>query len=227
MSCALNNTNIKDLDLKDQKVAIFYMVMRSATSIQESRCNHYDEDMDSCKKSYEDHVQSIWKPFILVGAGWRACFTCLWRPPVTSTSWSTFGVKWWILFLAGRLLLRSPNNNKLHLFCIQFRQSPQIGQCQTPRVLTLKFNFIFSQGELKGTEIRWQREPKTQIFAENRRFSANSPLLLEIQAFGGHRIFAENRRFSQIGLRHLRCVTFSSALFSMVGAPAKNRLQSH
>ena len=59
---------------------------------------------------------------------------------------------------------------------------------------------------------------KPQIFAD-------SPLLLEIQAFGGRRkpqktadlrrkpkIFAENRRKPQIGLRHLRCVTFSSAL---------------
>ena len=54
---------------------------------------------------------------------------------------------------------------------------------------------------------------------------ADSPLLLEIQAFGGRRkpqktadfrrkpqIFAENRRKPQIGLCHLRCVTFSSAL---------------
>ena len=59
---------------------------------------------------------------------------------------------------------------------------------------------------------------KPQIFAD-------SPLLLEIPAFGGRRkpqktadfrrkpkIFAENRRKPQIGLRHLRCVTFSSAL---------------
>ena len=59
---------------------------------------------------------------------------------------------------------------------------------------------------------------KLQIFAD-------SPLLLEIPAFGGRRkaqktadfrrkpqIFAENRRKPQIGFRHLRCVTFSSAL---------------
>ena len=59
---------------------------------------------------------------------------------------------------------------------------------------------------------------KPQIFAD-------SPLLLQIQAFGGRRkpqktadlhrepkIFAENRRKPQFGLRHLRCVTFSSAL---------------
>ena len=57
---------------------------------------------------------------------------------------------------------------------------------------------------------------------------ADSPLLLEIQAFGGRRkppktadfrrkpqIFAENRRKPQIGLRHLRCVTFSSALLRL------------
>ena len=54
---------------------------------------------------------------------------------------------------------------------------------------------------------------------------ADSPLLLEIPALGGRRkpqktadsrrkpkIFAENRRKPQIGLCHLRCVTFSSAL---------------
>ena len=59
---------------------------------------------------------------------------------------------------------------------------------------------------------------KPQIFAD-------SSLLLEIPAFGGRRkpqktadfrrkpkISAENLRKLQIGLRHLRCVTFSSAL---------------
>ena len=59
---------------------------------------------------------------------------------------------------------------------------------------------------------------KPQIFADSR-------LLLEIEAFGGRRkpqktadfrrkpkIFAENRRKPLIGHRHLRCVTFSSAL---------------
>ena len=62
---------------------------------------------------------------------------------------------------------------------------------------------------------------KPQIFAE-------SPLLLEIQAFGGRRkpektadfrrkplIFAANHRKPQIGLRHLRSVTFSSALLKV------------
>ena len=61
---------------------------------------------------------------------------------------------------------------------------------------------------------------KPQIFAE-------SPFILEIPAFGGRRkpqetadfrrkpeIFAENRRKPQIGRRHLRCVTCSSALHS-------------
>ena len=56
---------------------------------------------------------------------------------------------------------------------------------------------------------------KPQIFAD-------SPLLLEIPAFWRAQETAENRRFSQktedsrrkpqIGLRHLRSVTFSSAL---------------
>ena len=53
---------------------------------------------------------------------------------------------------------------------------------------------------------------KPQIFAD-------SPFLLEIPAFGGRRkpqIFAENRRKPQIGLRHLRSVTFSSALLCVV-----------
>ena len=57
---------------------------------------------------------------------------------------------------------------------------------------------------------------------------ADSPLLLEIQAFGGRRkpqktadsrrkpkIFAGNRRKPQIGLHHLRSVTFSSAQFTV------------
>ena len=45
---------------------------------------------------------------------------------------------------------------------------------------------------------------KPQIFAD-------SPLLLEIPAFGGQET-AENRRKPQIGLCHLRSVTFSLAL---------------
>ena len=68
----------------------------------------------------------------------------------------------------------------------------------------------------KAQNADFRRKP--QIFAD-------SPLLLEIPAFAGRRkpqktadfrrkpkIFAENRRKVQIGLRHLKCVTFSSAL---------------
>ena len=81
-------------------------------------------------------------------------------------------------------------------------------------------------GALKVTDLRWQRTPKTQIFAENRRFSQIHPFSWKFQhlPFGGRRkpqktagfrrkpkIFAENRRKPLIGLRHLRCVTFSSA----------------
>ena len=64
---------------------------------------------------------------------------------------------------------------------------------------------------------------KPQIFAD-------LPLLLEIQAFGGRRkpqktadfrrkpqIFAGNCRKPQIGFRHLRSVTFSSALAMVSG----------
>ena len=70
-----------------------------------------------------------------------------------------------------------------------------------------------------------EREPKTQ---KNRRIFADSLLLLEIQAFGGRRkprkpqnfrreskILAGNRKKPQIGLRHLRSVTFSSALIEV------------
>ena len=74
------------------------------------------------------------------------------------------------------------------------------------------------QGVLKGTELRWQREPKTQIFAENRRFSQIHPFSWKFKHLEGAgfrrkpKVFAENRRRPQIGLRYLRCVTFSSAL---------------
>ena len=79
---------------------------------------------------------------------------------------------------------------------------------------------------LKGTELRYRESPKRQTFAD-------SPLLLETQAFGGRRkrqktadfrrkpkIFAENRRKAQIGLRHLRrSVTLSSALMMNITSP--------
>ena len=73
----------------------------------------------------------------------------------------------------------------------------------------------FAQGALKVTELRWQRAPKTQIFAENRRFSQIHPLLLEIPAFGGRRKPQKpgNRRFSQktAGNRRLGSVTLGAS----------------
>ena len=67
--------------------------------------------------------------------------------------------------------------------------------------------------------------PQNADFRRKPQIFADSLLLLEIQAFGGRRklqktadfrrkpkIFAENRRKPQIGVRHLRCVTFSSSL---------------
>ena len=45
----------------------------------------------------------------------------------------------------------------------------------------------FGLGALKGTELRWQGQPKTQIFAENPQIFADSPLHLEIHACGGRR----------------------------------------
>ena len=43
------------------------------------------------------------------------------------------------------------------------------------------------QGALEGTDLRWQTAPTTQIFAENPAIFTDSPLLLEIQWFGGRR----------------------------------------
>ena len=59
------------------------------------------------------------------------------------------------------------------------------------------------QGALKVTELRWQRAPKTQTFAENRRFSQIHPFSWKFQHLEGAgnrrkpQIFAGNRRFSQ------------------------------
>ena len=74
-----------------------------------------------------------------------------------------------------------------------------------------------------GTEVT--EKAQNADFRRKPQIFTDSPLLLEIQAFGGRRkpqktadfrrkpkIFAENRRKQQIGLRHLRCVTFTSAL---------------
>ena len=75
------------------------------------------------------------------------------------------------------------------------------------------------QGELKVKELRWQREPKTQIFAENRRFSQIRPFsskFKHLEGAGNRRkpqIFAENRRFSQktAGNRRLGSVTLGAS----------------
>ena len=75
------------------------------------------------------------------------------------------------------------------------------------------------QGELKVTELRWQRPPKTQIFAENRWFSQIRPFSWKYQHLegAGNRrkplIFAENRRFSQktAGNRRLGSVTLGAS----------------
>ena len=84
----------------------------------------------------------------------------------------------------------------------------------------------FCQGEVEGTDLS-----KVTDRAQKRRFSQKTAFLrrysqLEIQAFRGCRkpqktadlrrkpkIFIENRRKPQIGVRHLRSVTLSAALF--------------
>ena len=76
------------------------------------------------------------------------------------------------------------------------------------------------QGAVKGTELGWQREPKTQIFAENRRFSQIHSLswkFKHLEGAGNRRkpqICAGNRRLLQktAGNRRLGSVTLSSAL---------------
>ena len=63
-----------------------------------------------------------------------------------------------------------------------------------------------------------------QASAENRRFSQIHPFLLEIQGWPNAgfcskaKIFAENRSKPQIGVRHLRSITLSSALAERDGA---------
>ena len=78
--------------------------------------------------------------------------------------------------------------------------------CRTPKILGKERKNAQKCKEFlekeKSKEIQKSKEKKIRVLLEN-------------QAFGGRRkpqIFAENRRKPQIGLRHLRCVTFSSAL---------------
>ena len=78
-------------------------------------------------------------------------------------------------------------------------------------------------GALKGTELRWQGEPKMQIFAQKGTFLQIHPFSWKSSMWRAQ-IFAENRRSSQktqdfrrepqTGLRHLRSVTSSLALRS-------------
>ena len=87
-------------------------------------------------------------------------------------------------------------------------------------------------GTLKGDGTKVTERAQNAHLHRKPQIFANSPLLLEFQAFVGHRkpqktadfrrkpkIFAENRRKPQIGLHHLRCVTFGSALKCAGGDP--------
>ena len=84
--------------------------------------------------------------------------------------------------------------------------------------------------------LRWRNKvaesAQNTAFRRKPQIFADSPLILEIPAFEGRRfsqktadfrrkppIFAENRRKPQIGLCHLRSVTFSSALEFFGGPP--------
>ena len=115
-----------------------------------------------------------------------------------------------------------PRNGLRRAYCGQTRTISTNNESGTAPATT-----TITQGALKGTELRWQREPKTQTFAENRRFSQIHPFswkFKHLEGAGNRRkpqifarkpkIFAENRRKPQIGLRHLRSVTFSSALIT-------------
>ena len=91
-----------------------------------------------------------------------------------------------------------------------------LANCMANHACMYECMFVNILGALKGTELRWQREPKTQIFAENRRFSQIRPFSWKFQhleAAGDRRkpqIFTGNRkRFSQktAGNRRLGSVT--------------------
>ena len=81
------------------------------------------------------------------------------------------------------------------------------------------FPSLTNQGVLKGTELRWQRAQNAD-FRRKPQIFADSPLLLEIQAFGEHRkrrkpqIRAEKQRCSQktAGNRRLGSVTLGLSL---------------
>ena len=73
------------------------------------------------------------------------------------------------------------------------------------------------RARLKGTEVT--ERAQNADFRRKPQIFADSPLLLgtwraqeTVENRRKPKIFAENRRKPQIGLRHLRCVTFSLAL---------------
>ena len=90
-----------------------------------------------------------------------------------------------------------------------------IERCEMPAVRTLDALWPAIWALSRGRKVRWQREPKTQIFAESRRFSQIHPFSWKFQHLEGAgnrrklQIFAGNRRFSQktAGNRRLGSVT--------------------
>ena len=82
---------------------------------------------------------------------------------------------------------------------------------------TKEFSHTITLDALKGDGTKVTGRAQNADFRRKPQILADSPLLLEIQAFGGCRKpqktadRAANHRKLQIGLRHLRSVTFSSA----------------
>ena len=82
---------------------------------------------------------------------------------------------------------------------------------------------------------RERESPKRRFSQKTADFRGFTPEILEIPAFGGRRkpqktgafrrepkLFAESRRKPPIGLRHLRCVTFSSSYFFRLQPDGRN-----
>ena len=95
-----------------------------------------------------------------------------------------------------------------------FRQTASVKHFKEAR-LKSRGGGLSGRASGDGTEVT--ERAQNADFRRKPQVFADSPLLLEIQAFGGRRkpqIFAENCRKLQIGLRHLRSVTFSSPLLA-------------
>ena len=78
---------------------------------------------------------------------------------------------------------------------------------------------VLHSGRAEGDGPKVTENAQNADFRRKPQIFADSPLLLEIPASGGRRKpqkTADFRRKPLIGLRHLRCVTFSSALFTSV-----------